>query len=144
MNRGFSMLENKRDLKFSVRRRIKSLYYVFNGLKILIKEEHNFRIHMGVSIGVIVVGFLLQISLFEWMVLFLAIGLVLSLEAINTVLENVSDYISPGYNEIIKRVKDISAAAVFISAFVSVAAGLMIFIPKIILICERVGLIPKL
>lgn len=138
------MVENKRQLKFSVRRRIKSLYYVFNGLKILLKEEHNFRIHIAVSIGVIIIGLLLHIALFEWMMLLIAIGLVLSLEAINTVLENLSDYISPGYNEVIKRIKDISAAAVFISAFASVTVGLIIFIPKIILVCQQIGLIPNI
>ena len=126
------MVENKQELKFTVKRRIKSLSYVFNGLKILIKEEHNFRIHTGVALGAVIIGFLLQISSFEWMVLLLSMSLVLSMEAINTVLENLADYISPGYNEFIKKVKDVSAAAVFISALFAVMIGLIIFIPKII------------
>lgn len=121
-----------RNEKFSVKKRIESLIYVFNGLKILLKEEHNSRIHIGVGIGAIIVGFILQISFVEWTILLLAIAFVVTLEIVNTVLENISDFVSPGYNDVIKRVKDLSAAAVFISCIISVIVGLLIFLPKII------------
>jgi len=122
----------KKNAKFSIKKRLESLTYVFNGLKILLREEHNSRIHIGVGLGAVIVGFILKISFLEWIVLLLAIGFVITLEIINTVLENIADYVSPGYNEMIKRVKDLSAAAVFISALISVVIGLLIFLPKII------------
>lgn len=134
--KGDNLIMDKKNTKFSIKQRLKSLTYVFNGLKILIQEEHNSRIHIAVGLGAIIAGFFLSISLFEWMVLLLAIGFVITLETINTVLENIADYVSPGYNEVIKRVKDLSAAAVFVGAFVAIIAGMLIFLPKIIALFE--------
>lgn len=125
-------MNDKKEAKFSVRKRFKSLTYVFNGLSILIREEHNSRIHISVAVGAVIIAFLLGISLLEWAVLLLAIGFVITLEIVNTVLENIADFVSPGYNDLIKRVKDLSAAAVFIAAIIAILIGLVIFLPKII------------
>ena len=79
-------------------------------------------------------GFLLQISLFEWVAVVLCIGLVITLELINSAIENMSDFVSPEKNDIIKKVKDLSAAAVFIAAICSAIVGIIIFLPKIIVL----------
>jgi len=44
------------------------------------------------------------------------------------------DVISPEYNEKIGRVKDMCAAAVLVTAVTALVIGLVIFVPKLILL----------
>jgi undecaprenol kinase len=81
---------------------------------------------------VIALGFLLKISLVEWEIIVLAIGIVWIVEAINTVFERLFDLQEMSINPIVKIGKDVSAASVLISAFISLALGILIFLPKII------------
>ena len=117
---------------FSISKRLKSFTYAFNGLKILVKEEHNSWIHIAITICVVIAGFLLHISLTEWLAVILCMGLVFASELINSAIENLADFVSPQKNEIIKKVKDLSAAAVLIATFCSVIVGLVVFLPKIV------------
>ena len=117
--------------RFSISKRIKSFGYAFNGLKILIREEHNARIHIFAAISAIFAGFYFQISSLEWLAIILSIGFVITLEIINSAIENIADFVSPDKNNSIKRIKDLAAAGVLISALTALAIGLIIFIPKI-------------
>ena len=110
---------------------MQSFSHAFNGIKILLSEEHNVWIHLLAACIAIVLGFVLHVSETEWVALLFAIGFVLAMEAINSAIENLADYISPDKNELIKKVKDISAAAVLISAIAALCVGLIIFLPKI-------------
>lgn len=116
---------------FSVRKRIVSFKYALNGLRILFSEEHNARIHAAVTIFVVTMGILFSISSVEWMILCVLTGMVFSLEIINSAIENLCDYISPEWNNMIKKIKDLMAAAVFITTVISVVCGTIIFLPKI-------------
>lgn len=118
--------------KFSLSNRLKSFSYAFNGLKILIKEEHNARIHLFVAIVVVMAGFVFKISVNEWFAVLFAIGFVMAIELINTAIENISNIISPEKDDRIKKIKDLSAAAVLISTLTALVIGLIIFIPKIL------------
>ena len=51
-------------------------------------------------------------------------------------MEKLADFISPDRNEKIKIIKDLAAAAVLLSALVSAIIGLIIFIPKILIIIK--------
>jgi undecaprenol kinase/diacylglycerol kinase (ATP) len=121
---------------FSFSKRFHSFKYAFNGLIILIREEHNARIHLIAAVLAIILGFVLEISLTEWISIIFAIGLVVSLEIINSAIENIADYISPENNKQIKRIKDLAAAGVLVGAIASVCIGLIIFLPKIIKIVK--------
>lgn len=117
--------------KFSIRQRLKSFKYAFEGFKTLLKEEHNSRIHFIISFIVILLGFLLNLSSTEWLVILLLIALVISLEIINSAIENICDYVSPEWNSKIKKVKDLMAAAVLFSSMIAVICGAIIFIPRL-------------
>jgi diacylglycerol kinase (ATP) len=117
--------------RFSLRSRIESLRYAFNGLWSLLKNEHNSRIHLLAAIGAISMGFILKIDSLEWCVIILLIGIVFLAELLNSSLETLADIVKPGCDEGVRRVKDYSAAAVLVSAIMSVIAGGLIFIPKI-------------
>jgi len=118
--------------KFSLRTRLKSFTYAFNGLKILIVEEHNARIHLFAAICVVIAGFVLKISSAEWIAITLAIGFVIALESINSAIENMADFISPEKNEQIKKIKDLSAGAVLVGAMTAFVIGLIVFVPKVL------------
>ncbi len=117
--------------RFSIRKRIKSFSYAFNGLKHVMVNEHNFRIHLMAAVVAIVTGVWFKISASEWIAITLAIVLVLVLEIINSAIEKLADLISPGKNDTIKIVKDITAAAVLLAAIASLVIAAIIFIPKI-------------
>jgi diacylglycerol kinase len=117
--------------KFSWVKRAASFRYAFNGLKIAVKEEHNFRIHFFAACCALIVGFIFKMSTGEWIAIILCITLVVVLELINSAIENISDFLTEEKNETIKKIKDLSAAAVLVAAIASVAVGLIIFLPKI-------------
>ena len=116
--------------KFSLLARLKSFKYAFNGLKVLIIEEHNSRVHAIAAIGVIAGGFYFKISGMEWLAVILSIGFVISMEIVNSAIENICDFISPEKHGLIKKIKDLAAAAVLVSAFTAIVIAAIIFIPK--------------
>jgi undecaprenol kinase/diacylglycerol kinase (ATP) len=122
----------KKKKKFSIKKRAKSFRYAFNGLKVLISEEHNSRIHLLVSFLVVVAGFYFKVSQLEWIGLILCIGFVLALEIINSAIENLADFIEPNNNTDIKKIKDLAAAAVLVGSITSAIVGLIVLLPKVI------------
>jgi diacylglycerol kinase len=122
----------KTEKPFSVLTRLKSFVYAFNGLRVLFQEEHNARIHVLAAVGVVVASIAFRISALEWIAVVFAIGLVFIMEIVNTVVENLADFIAPERNERIGRIKDLSAAAVLVGALASFAVGLIVFLPKVL------------
>ncbi len=82
----------------------------------------------------IIAGFAFSISSSEWLIIIMTIGFVFSMEIINSAIEYLANFISPDYHKMIKKVKDLSAAAVLISALVSIIVAFIIFIPRIIVL----------
>ena len=121
--------------KFSVKKRLISFQYAFNGFKFLIKEEHNSRIHLFAALCVIILSIFLGISGNEWVAIIFAIGFVLVLEIVNSAIENICDFISPEKQNKIKKIKDLSAAAVLTGAVTALIIGIIIFLPKLIELC---------
>ena len=116
---------------FSINKRFKSFGYAYNGLKILILEEHNSRIHILAAIVAVIAGYFYQLSALEWIAIVFAIGLVIALEIFNSAIENIADFISPGQDDRIKKIKDLSAAGVLVGAITAAIIGLIVFVPKI-------------
>lgn len=121
------MNQNK---KFSTNARFKSFYFAFQGLKLFFKTQHNSWIHAVSALMVIVFGFLLKINSTEWCWLIIAISMVFITEMLNTSIEFLCDFVSPEIHPQIKKIKDVSAAAVLIASFAAIAIGLIIFLPK--------------
>lgn len=118
--------------KFSIKERLKSFTFAFAGLKNLLLEEHNAYLHIAATFLVVAIGFYFRINSMEWMAIILCIGSVFSFELINTSIEALADHITPEKHDNIKRVKDLAAASVLVSALVAVVIALIIFIPKMI------------
>lgn len=112
------------------RRRLLSFKYAFHGIIYAIRTQQNLRIHLISATMVIIAGFIFDLHRIEWLILILCIGFVICAELFNTAIESLADEVEPDYNPRIKIVKDLAAAAVFVSAIVSAIIGLIIFIPK--------------
>jgi diacylglycerol kinase len=122
--------------KFSLKKRLKSFGYAFNGLRVMFKEEHNSRIHLFFTGIVVLFMLLFRFTLIEYGMLAFAIGLVFAAELFNSAIENIADHISPERNENIKKVKDLSAAAVLVCAVTAFAIGCLVLGPKFILLIK--------
>ena len=106
--------------------------FALKGAVKLITTEHSIMVQSSIAVGLIFTGFYFHISHEEWMFQTLAIGLVISIEGLNTAVEKVADFIHPEFDKKIGFIKDIAAGAVFFAAMTAVAIGLMIYLPKFI------------
>jgi diacylglycerol kinase (ATP) len=112
--------------------RLKSVRFALKGAIKLISTEHSVMVQFTIAIGLIFAGFYFNIDRMEWMFQTLAIGLVLSIEGLNTAVEKIADFIHPSFNDRIGFIKDIAAGAVFFAAMTAITIGLIIYVPKFI------------
>ena len=98
---------------------------------VAIKEGLNLKIHLIVSVVVISLGFFFKIRRLEWVALLIMISLVISLELINSAMENMVDLVTKERNSMAGKIKDIAAAAVLVVAVISVVVGILIFAPHL-------------
>lgn len=106
------------------------MVYAFQGAYKLITTEHSIMVQFAIAVLVTIAGLYFDISLTEWLFQTVAIGLVLSIEGLNTAIEKIADFIHPQYNERIGFIKDIAAGAVFFAALTAIAVGIIIYYPK--------------
>ena len=102
--------------------------YAFRGIGKVIKEERNMRVHIAAALNVLVFSPFLGVNRTEYAVLLITSALVLSLESVNSAIENLCDRVTEKKDEYIKNTKDIAAGAVLISAIFSVITGLVILL----------------
>jgi diacylglycerol kinase (ATP) len=117
-----------------LRGRLRSLKFALRGMWLLITTEDSIKAQLFVAVIATILGFYFDISNVEWMIQFLAIGLVLVAEALNTAVEEVADFIHPDYHKKIGLIKDIAAGAPSFAAFISLIIAGFIYIPKITLL----------
>lgn len=111
---------------------LNSFKYAFVGINSAFKTERNMKIHVAIMLLVIVLGFLLKIKVWEWIVCISCFVLVIGGELFNTAIELTVDLAMPKFHEKAKLAKDISAGGVLVLAIGSLIIGLMIFLPKIL------------
>ncbi len=109
-----------------------SFTYPVKGLKYAYRNEQNLTVDVGIALLVLILGFIFRLSAGEWAVLVITIGLVISMELVNTAIEATIDLITEEYHPLAKVAKDTSAAAVFIIAIAAAVVGVIIFLPKVI------------
>ncbi len=117
--------------KSFIRNRLKGFVYAIKGALILIKKEESIQVQTFIALLVSVAGFYFDITATEWMFQLLAIGMVLSVEALNTAIEEIANFVHPDYHNKIGLIKDISAGAVFFAAIIAVIIAAIIYTPYI-------------
>lgn len=124
-------MEFERDRRFTSGR-LKSMKFAVQGAIKLLTTEHSVMTQVGIGVILTICGFVFDISRTDWMFQIFAIGLVLSVEGLNTAVEKIADFIHPEFHEKIGFIKDIAAGAVFFAAMTAIAIGCLIYIPKFI------------
>ena len=110
--------------------RLKSVRYAFKGMLILIRTEASIKIQLCIALIVIIAGYYFNISKTEWLFQIAMIGLVMSIEGINTAIEYIADFVHPEHHEKIGLIKDVAAGAVFIASIVATVIAGIIYLPK--------------
>jgi len=105
--------------------------FAAKGLAEAVRTQFNIRFHFVATIIALGLSFYFNLSTSEWCFIILAIAIVWIAELLNTAIEYITDFVSPEYNHIAGKVKDIAAASALVAAIASAAIGLLIFIPKI-------------
>jgi len=116
---------------------IRGFGYAFKGLRYATATQLNFRVHLVATLLTLYAGYALHISTNEWQWIILCIALVLISELLNTAIEFLTDLVSPDYNELAGRVKDVSAGAVLVAAIFALVTGAIIFLPKLLSLIQH-------
>jgi diacylglycerol kinase (ATP) len=111
---------------------VRSFGYAFAGLATLVRTQPNFRIHVVAACAAVGLGIVLRLPVWELGLIVLTAGMVLAIEALNTCLETLCDVVSPNYHPLVEKAKDVSAAAVLISAIAAVGIAALLFLPHLI------------
>lgn len=109
-----------------------SFRYASAGIRIVYREEKNFRIQLLAACVTIAVGVYLWITPIEWAILSLAIAAVLGGELLNSAMERYIDIIKPRVSSYVQAMKDIMAGMVLIASLASLVVACFLFIPKIL------------
>ena len=107
----------------------KSFKHALRGVGVVFKNEQSFRIQVICAVFVVFASALFRIKVYEWILVLLLIGSVLSLEMINSILERIVDSFKPRIHPIVKDIKDVMAGTVFVASVISAIVGLIIFYP---------------
>ena len=111
---------------------LKSFKYAFSGISYVLKTSRNFKIQLIFAVTILMIGFLLQISQSNYVILIATIMSVLILEILNTSIESIVDLVmKKEFSSLAKISKDTSAGAVLLASINSVIIAVYIFVPKI-------------
>ena len=124
-------------LLFTIRRihsrsRLQALRDAGRGLRDAWGSQINLRIHAYAAVGVIALGLGVGLAVMEWLWVSFAIGLVFFAELMNTAIEetiNLAVGLRP--DPLARKVKDIAAGCVLVSACIAVVIGMLTFIPHL-------------
>lgn len=111
-------------------KRLLGFKYACRGAWMLIKNEPSIQVQAVVAVGITIAGFFFNISSEEWIAQTLAIGLVMSIEGLNTAIEEFANFVHPDFHNKIGSIKDVAAGAVFFAAVAAVIVACFIYVPK--------------
>ncbi len=111
---------------------LRSVLFAMQGIKQFFSRDRNGKIQTVIGVLAITLGFTVSLSAFQWLLVLFCIGLVISLEMINSAIERYCDLITTDFHPGIKIIKDVAAGAVLVASIMSLIIGLIIFIPALV------------
>lgn len=111
---------------------LESLRCALKGVSLAWRGERNFRIEIAIGILAVSAGWYFSFTTTEWLILILVMGMVLAVETLNTSFEELCDKFAPEHDPRIEKIKDLAAAAVFLTSLTALAVGSIIFMPYVI------------
>ena len=138
MDKKIKSLKNRIESYKTSSNLLKSFKYAFSGISYVLKTSRNFKIQLIFAITSLMIGFLLQISQSNYVILIATIMSVL-LEILNTSIESIVDLVvKKEFSSLAKISKDTSAGAVLLASINSVIIAVYIFVPKIKFLFESI------
>ncbi|MCX5751735.1 MAG: diacylglycerol kinase family protein [Candidatus Saganbacteria bacterium] len=113
------------------RKFITSMRYAQTGIRYLWRTQRNFRIHILIALAALLLGMLLEITLVEFMALFLSIFFVIVTETMNTAVEEAVNLAVITKKARAMVSKDVAAASVLLSSLCAIIIGFLIFGPRL-------------
>lgn len=115
-----------------MKRFFKSVTFAAEGIKQFFSADRNGKIQIVIGMTAITLGFTVSLTPFQWLLVLFCIGLVISLEMINSAIERYCDLVTTDFHPGIKIIKDVAAGAVLVASIMSLIVGLIIFIPAVV------------
>ncbi len=112
--------------------RIKGIGIAFKGAWLLLKNESSIKVQVTIAVLVSLAGFYFNISATEWMIQTLTIAMVLSVEGLNTAIEEIANFVHPNHHKKIGYIKDVAAGAVLFTAIAALIIAAIIYLPKLL------------
>ncbi|MBB3906900.1 MULTISPECIES: diacylglycerol kinase family protein [Anoxybacillus] len=113
------------------RQRWKRFRNAWSGMVAAVREEVHMKIHLMLAAIAIVFAIVFHFTKWEWLILLLTIGAVISLEMVNTAIERTVDLVTKDFHPLAKAAKDIAAGAVLLGAIMAVMIGAILFLPHL-------------
>jgi diacylglycerol kinase (ATP) len=110
----------------------RSFSFAGQGVWHAVRTQRNMRVHLVAAAAAVLAGLVLRISAVDWACVAAAIGLVLTAEALNTVVEALADLCTDEYHPLAKIAKDTAAGAVLISSVAALGVGVAVFLPRLL------------
>lgn len=99
-----------------------------NGIRVSMVEDRSIKVQNAFMVLAILIAFLLKVEPIEFIIIIIVSSLVVALEFVNSSIELLSDFATDNkYSEVIKKVKDLSAAAVLVVSISALVVGIIIF-----------------
>ena len=132
MKKKINSSENRKESYKTSKNVLISFKYAFSGIYYVLKTSRNFRIQLGFALSSLLIGFFLNISKVDYLILIATIMSVLILETLNTSIESIVDLLmKKEFRSLAIISKDTSAGAVLLASINSVIIAVYIFVPKI-------------
>ncbi|HET7657957.1 MAG TPA: diacylglycerol kinase family protein [Bacillales bacterium] len=105
--------------------------FAITGFFHAVRTERNMKVHLAASVIVMILMFVFHLGYMEKIILFIVIGIVLSLELVNTAIEHTVNLITEEQHPLAKLAKDTAAAAVLLFSAIAVVIAILIFLHHI-------------
>jgi diacylglycerol kinase len=111
---------------------LRSFSFAGQGVWYVVRTQRNMRVHLLAAAAAVVAGLVLRIGVADWACVVAAIGLVLTAETLNTVVEALTDLYTTEYHPLAKVAKDAAAGAVLLASATAAGVGVAVFLPRLI------------
>lgn len=104
----------------------------FRGVRLGIVGQSSFLVHLTLAVATLGMALLLRCQPWQWCILGLCIGLVLSLELINSAIEMLAKGVCHEHNEHVGKALDIASGAVLVASCIAAMVGLYVFAVQVL------------
>ena len=113
---------------------LKKFGYAFRGIFVALKEEKTLVVDFIIAALVLIIGGVAHkfLRIIDWIILVMIICFIISIELINTAIENMVDVVSFTYSYNAKKIKDISAAATLVLSIMSIIVAILIIVSRVL------------